>query len=226
MSSIPKSTHLGHHVVIEDGVSIGENVVIGHHTVILQGTQIGEHVTIGSNCVVGIQPAANEKMRKESPTERNLIIGAGTKIGHLVSIYAGSTIGRNVFIGDHASIRENVHIEEASVIGRAAIIELNTTIGKNCTIQTQAYVTGDTTLEDNVFIGPCVSMSNDKYMGAQAYTLKGPCIKQGAKIGNNASLLPGITIGSNTIVGAGAVVTKDVDTNIIVAGVPAKEIDA
>ena len=226
MSPIPKSTRLGHHVVIEDGVSIGEHVVIGHHSVILQGTQIRDHVTIGSNCVVGIQPAANGRMRTGSDAERNLVIEAGTKIGSLVSIYAGSTIGENVFIGDHASIRENVNIEEASVIGRAAIIELNTMIGMNCTIQTQAYVTGDTILEDNVFIGPCVSMSNDKYMGAQAYPLKGPIIKQGAKIGNNASLLPGITIGLNAIVGAGAVVTKDIEANTVVAGVPAKKINA
>ena len=87
------------------------------------------------------------------------------------------------------------------VIGRAAIVELNTTIGNRCTIQTLAYVTGDTTLEDDVFIGPCVSMSNDKYMGLQEYELKGPHIKRNAKIGNNASLLPSITIGEDAVVG-------------------------
>ncbi|UJL46871.1 N-acetyltransferase [Virgibacillus sp. NKC19-16] len=225
MSTIPENTQIGNHVVIEENVQIGENVVIGHHTVILQGTQIGDDVTIGNSCVLGIQPAANQRMRKSSKSNARLMIQSGTTVGHLTSIYSGTTIGRNVFIGDHASIRENVAIGDESVVGRAAIVELNTTIGKNCTIQTLAYVTGDTTLEDHVFIGPCVSMSNDKYMGAQNFSLKGPYIKKGAKIGNNASLLPDITVGNNTIVGAGAVVTKDLDDHITAAGVPAKKIN-
>lgn len=226
MSDIPESAQLGNHVVIEKDVVIGKNAFIGHHTTILKGTKIGDNVTIGCNCVLGIQPSVNQRMRKISKADTALSIQSGTRIGHLVSIYSGSTIGENVFIGDHASIRENVSIGAESVIGMAAIVELNTTIGKSCTIQTHAYVTGDTTLEDHVFIGPCVSMSNDKYMGAQQYALKGPYIKTGAKIGNNASLLPGIAIGTNTIIGAGAVVTRNMEDNIMVAGVPAKKMNA
>lgn len=226
MAPIPESTKLGNHAVIEKDVTIGENVTIGHHTIILQGTQIGNNVTIGCNCVIGIKPSINKRMRKVSENNSQLVIHSGTRIGHLVSIYSGTQIGKDVFIGDHASIRENVTVGEGTVVGRAAIIELNTKIGKSCTIQTLAYVTGDTTLEDEVFIGPCVSMSNDKYMGAQAYSLKGPYIKKGAKIGNNASLLPGIIVGTKTIVGAGSVVTKNTEDNVVVAGVPAKKINS
>lgn len=225
MSSIPKSVQLGRHVVIEDDVTIGEHVVIGHHSVILKGTKIEDGVKIGSHCVLGIQPASSERMRGTSNHTSPLVIQSGTKMGHLVSVYAGTQIGNKVFIGDHASIRENVSIGEKSIIGRAAIVELNTVIGKNCTIQTLAYITGDTTIEDNVFIGPCVSMSNDKYMGAEDYSLKGPFISNGAKIGNNASLLPGVRIGKNSIVGAGAVVTKDTSDDKVVAGVPAIDIN-
>ncbi|WP_233880813.1 acyltransferase [Virgibacillus halodenitrificans] len=225
MSNIPESAQLGNYVVIEDNVILGEGVVIGHHTTILEGTQIGDNVSIGCNCVLGIKPSVNKRMRKTSKGYTNLTIQPGTRIGHLVSIYSGTIIEKNVFIGDHASIRENVSIGEESVIGRAAIVELNTTIGKSCTIQTQAYVTGDTTLEDHVFIGPCVSMSNDKYMGAKHYSLKGPYIKTGAKIGNNASLLPAIVIGAKTIIGAGAVVTKNLEDKIVAAGVPAKKLN-
>ncbi|WP_147629098.1 N-acetyltransferase [Oceanobacillus massiliensis] len=224
MSAIPASTKLGDHVVIEKDVTIGENVVIGHHTVLLQGTQIGDNVVIGNNCVLGIQASVSQRMRKVSKGSSPLIIQPGTRIGNLASIYSGTRIGKDVFIGDHASIRNEVSVGDGSVIGRSAVVELNTVIGENCTIQTLAYVTGDTTLEDNVFIGPCVSMSNDKYMGAQSYSLRGPYIKKGAKIGNNASLLPGVTIGSESIVGAGSVVTKDIGDNTTVAGVPAKKI--
>src|SRR5690625_3302614 len=165
-------------------------------------------------------------MRKTHRKHTVLNILSNTRIGNVVSIYSGTKINKGVFIGDHASVRENVLIGEESVIGRAAIVELNTTIGKSCTIQTQAYITGDTILEDNVFIGPCVSMSNDKYMGAKEYSLKGPYIKEAAKIGNNASLLPGVVIGIDTIIGAGAVVTRDMDDGIVAAGIPAKKLNS
>jgi acetyltransferase-like isoleucine patch superfamily enzyme len=222
--SIPESAGIGKNVVIEDNVHIGENVTIGHNTVILEGTYIGDHVSIGSNCVLGVKPAGNKKMRKSDSPQQPLRIQSHTRIGSLVTIYSNTEIHENVFIGDHASIRENSSVGSGSVIGRGAMVELNTRIGKNVTVQTLAYVTGDTILEDNVFLGPCVSMSNDKYMGAREFTLKGPHVKNGAKIGNNASLLPGITIGEQAIVGAGSVVTKDVDGHTLCAGVPAKEI--
>ncbi|MFS0865164.1 DapH/DapD/GlmU-related protein [Fredinandcohnia sp. 179-A 10B2 NHS] len=225
-NNIPGNVILGQNVVIEDGVSIGENVVIGHNTVILEGTSIGDNVKVGANCVLGIQPSGNASMRKIGQTLQQLTIHSNVRIGNVVSLYTGTEIGEDVFIGDHASIRENVTVGSGSVIGRAAIIELNTRIGKNCTVQTLAYVTGDTILEDNVFLGPCVSMSNDKYMGAKKFSLKGPHIREGSKIGNNASLLPGITIGKNVIVGAGAVVTKDISDQWMVAGVPAKRLDS
>lgn len=220
----PDSISLGQNVVIEDGAKIGENVSIGHNTVILKGTIVGDNVKIGANCVLGIQPSGNANMRMVGQIEQKLIIHSNVRMGNLVSIYINSEINEHVFIGDHASIRENVTVGKGSVIGRAAIVELNSRIGQNCTVQTLAYVTGDTVLEDNVFLGPCVSMSNDKYMGAKDYDLKGPYIKKGAKIGNNATLLPGITIGSNAIIGAGSVVTKDIPDHSIFAGVPAKRL--
>ncbi|WP_226526791.1 acyltransferase [Metabacillus niabensis] len=223
MKNYPASIKIGQNVVIEEGAIIGENVKIGHNTVILKDTEIGENVEIGSNCVLGIIPGGNRKMREINRVDKPVVINNGVRIGNLVSIYSNTVINENVFIGDQASIRENVIIGEETVVGRSAIIELNTRIGKRCTIQTLAYVTGDTVLEDQVFIGPCVSMSNDKYMGAKDYNLKGPYIKEGAKIGNNASILPGISIGMRTIVGAGSVVTKDILDDEIVVGVPAKQ---
>lgn len=222
LSQLPENTKLGEHVVIEEGAKIGENVTIGHHTVILKDTIIGDNVTIGAHCVLGIKKSGSQQIRASNVKQPYLIIGENTKIGNNVTIYAGSEIADHVFIADQASIRENSAIGSRTVIGRGAIVELNTSIGKRCTVQTLAYITGDTVLEDDVFIGPCVSMSNDKYMGKKPYELKGAHIKKGAKIGNNATLLPNITIGENAIVGAGSVVTKDVPPNVTVVGVPAK----
>lgn len=224
MSANPKGLQLGQNVVIEEGVTLGENVSIGHNTVLLKGTVIGDNVKIGCNCVLGVKPGGNRRMRKENEAVEKLTIGNDTTIGNLVSIYSGTSIAENCFIGDHASIRENVSIGEETVVGRASIVELNTTIGKGCTIQTLAYITGDTTVEDHVFFGPCVSMSNDKYMGLQDYQLKGPHFKKNVKVGNNATFLPNVTIGEGAVVGAGSVVTKDVNDGDTVVGVPAKKI--
>lgn len=222
---LPSSGNIGEYVVIEEGVKLGEHVTIGHHTVILKDTQVGDHVSIGSHSVLGIQPKGNKQMRRSQfSVPKKLIIQSNSQIGNHVTIYSGTVIDEEVFIADQASIRENAFIGKGTVIGRGAMIELNTAIGAYCTIQTLAYVTGDTILEDHVFLGPCVSMSNDKYMGAEAYTLKGPHIREGAKIGNNASLLPGITVGKHAVVGAGSVVTKNVSDFQTVAGVPAREI--
>ncbi|MBO8156434.1 MAG: N-acetyltransferase [Bacillaceae bacterium] len=212
----------GKYVVIEEGAEIGKGVEIGHHTVILSNTRIEDGVKIGANCIIGITPGGNTRMRNENKVDTRLLIKKNATIGNGVSLYSGSTIHENVFIGDHASVREKVTIGRESVVGRGAMIELNSIIGKRCTIQTLAYITGDTILEDDVFIGPCVSMANDKYMGAKEIPLQGPIIRQKAKIGNNASLLPGVTIGHQAIVGAGAVVTKNVPDYTTVAGIPAK----
>jgi acetyltransferase-like isoleucine patch superfamily enzyme len=92
------------------------------------------------------------------------------------------------------------------------------------TIQTSSYITSNMTIEDNVFIGPCCSTSNDKYMGKGNYVHQGPIIRQGAKIGNNATLLPGITVGEDAMIGAGAVITRDVLPGCTVVGNPGKRL--
>ncbi|GAK08923.1 acyltransferase [Geomicrobium sp. JCM 19038] len=215
---------IGKNVVIHDGATVGENVTIGDNSVIYSDVILEDNVTIGPNNVIGIVAGGNDRMRKDNQSITPLVIKSGTKTGSLVALYAGTTIGQSCFFGDLSSVRENVTIGDRTVIGRSAIVELNTTIGSRCTVQTGAYVTGDSIVEDDVFIGPCVSMSNDKYMGARPFDMKGPHIKRGAKIGNNATLLPGVVIGVETIVGAGAVVTKNTKDQVTVAGVPAKEL--
>lgn len=219
---IGEQSEIGRFCVIHDQVSIGEGAVIGDHVVILPGTVIGSHVTIGSGSVIGKLPGANRKIKRKPQELSPLRIGNDVTIGALSVLYAGSEYADGVFVADHVSIRENVSIGENSVIGRSATIELNVRIGKNVIVQTGVYVTGDTIIEDEVFLGPCVSMSNDKYMGTQFFAYQGPTIKKGAAVGNNATLLPGIVIGERAMVGGGAVVTKDIPSRAIYVGNPAK----
>lgn len=224
-AKIGKNVKIGEYVVIEQNVVVGDDVVIGHHVVIKQDTLIGNNVMIEDLVSLGRRPSSNKKMaRKPSLELAPLVIGDHVKIGSNCVIYLGTTISKGVLIGDLASIRERVYVGKESIVGRNATVENNTSIGERVTIQTGAYVTADMIIEDNVFIGPCFSSSNDKYMGEGNYSHKGPILKRGSKIGNNATLLPGVIVGKEAIVGAGAVVTKDIKDNDIVVGNPAKQL--
>ncbi|SDK49485.1 N-acetyltransferase [Sediminibacillus albus] len=223
---IGENVSLGENVVIEPDVIIGNNTTIGNFVVIKQGTIIGSNVYVGDLTSLGKTPSSNKKMARHPAKDiPPLLIDDQVTIGNHCVIYKGSVIHKGILIGDLASIREGVEIREDSIIGRNAMVENNTYIGKRVTIQTSSYITADMTIEDEVFIGPCCSSSNDKYMGMGNYEHKGPTLKKGAKVGNNATLLPSVTIGERVIVGAGAVVTKNITDDDVVAGSPAKPLN-
>jgi acetyltransferase-like isoleucine patch superfamily enzyme len=111
------------------------------------------------------------------------------------------------------------------ILGRGSLIENDTTVGAGTRIQAEAYVTAYSTLEEDVFIAPCVVTTNDNFMGRtekRKSLMKGPTIRRGARVGGGAVLLPGIEIGEEAFVGAGAVVTKDVPPRKLVVGSPAR----
>ncbi|MCP1354965.1 N-acetyltransferase [Aneurinibacillus migulanus] len=220
---VGKNVVMGENVTIESNVMIGDNVIIGNYVVIKKNTIIGNNVKIGDLVVLGKEPASNKKMARKPNTKLPpLEIKDGVTIGCNTVIYYGVVLHEDVLVGDISSIREDVVVGESSIIGRNVMVEPATTIGRKVTIQTGCYITANMIIEDEVFIGPCCSSANDKYMGMGNFQHKGPIIKRGAKIGNNATLLPGITIGEKAIVGAGAVITRDVAPNKIVVGNPGR----
>jgi acetyltransferase-like isoleucine patch superfamily enzyme len=130
-------------------------------------------------------------------------------------------------VGDQAFVRERCEIGDDVVIGRGSLVENDTTIGALTKIQAMAYITAYSTLEEEVFIAPCVATTNDNYMGRteRRHELrKGPTIRRGARIGGAAVLLPGIEVGEEAFVGAGAVVLTDVEARAVVVGNPARKI--
>jgi acetyltransferase-like isoleucine patch superfamily enzyme len=189
------------------------------------GTILGDGVRVLENAVVGKQPAlsARSTAKREplAPTE----IGDGTVVSAGAIVFAGSRIGVRVILGDQSCVRERVTIGDHVVIGRGSLVENDTTIGAMTKIQAEAYITAYSTLEEHVFIAPCVVTTNDNFMGRterRHELVKGPTIRRGARIGGGAVLCPGIEIGEEAFVGAGAVVTKDVAPGVIVVGNPAR----
>lgn len=143
-------------------------------------------------------------------------VGKDTKIFHpdLVNIY-GCELGNNCKVGPFVEIQKGVKI------------------GNNVKVSSHSFICEGVTIEDDVFIGHNVTFINDKFpkstidgklQDENDWTCIPTLIKKGASLGSSCTILCGVTIGKNAMVGAGAVVTKDVPENTVVAGVPAKEI--
>ena len=197
-----------------------------HPTAVVHpGTVLGEGVTVLEHAVVGKQPTLSPRSTARRDPLPPAVVGAGTVISTGAILFAGSTRGERVILGDHSCVRERVTIGDVVVVGRVSLVENDTTIGDRTKIQAEAYVTAYSTLEEDVFVAPCVVTTNDNYMGRTERRLelmRGPTIRRGARVGGGAILCPGIEVGEEAFVGAGAVVTKDVPPRSVVVGSPAR----
>jgi len=227
-AQIGKGCTIGHNVVILDDVQIGDNVYVGHNVIIHEGTKIGNGNFIDDGSILGRVPKSGASAQRKAPLILPpLEIGNDCIISTHAIVYAGTRIGNQVMVGDLASIRESNIIGDKVIVGRLVMIEPRTRIGNNTIIQTGTHITGDAIIEDEVFFGDEVSTSNDNRMGrGKGRVYKGPHIKRGARIGSNATLLPGVIIGEEAVVAAGAVVMRDVPDRRIVIGIPARVVRA
>ena len=195
--------------------------------VVHQGTVLGEGVKVLEYAVVGKQPTLSPRSTARRDPLPPTVIGDGTVVSTGAIVFAGSTIGARVILGDQSCVRERVAIGDDVVVGRGSLVENDTTIGARTKIQADAYVTAYSTLEEDVFLAPCVVTTNDNLMGRTEKRLglmKGPTIRRGARVGGGATLCPGIEVGEEAFVAAGAVVTKDVPARTVVVGSPARAI--
>jgi acetyltransferase-like isoleucine patch superfamily enzyme len=193
--------------------------------IVYPGTVLGDGVRVLEHAVVGKQPTLSPRSTAKREPLPPATIGAGSIVSTGAIVFAGTEVGERVILGDQSCVRERVVVGDDVVVGRGSLVENDTTIGARTKIQAEAYVTAYSTLEEDVFIAPCVVTTNDNFMGRteQRLTLmKGPTIRRGARIGGGAILCPGIEVGEEAFVGAGAVVTKDVPPRALVVGNPAR----
>jgi UDP-2-acetamido-3-amino-2,3-dideoxy-glucuronate N-acetyltransferase len=193
--------------------------------IVYEGTVLGEGVRVFEHAVVGKQPSLGARSTAKREPLPPTVIGDGTVVSTGAIVFAGSQVGARCIVGDQSCIRERVALGDDCILGRGSLIENDTTVGAGSRIQADAYVTAYSTLEEDVFIAPCVVTTNDNFMGRtekRKELMKGPTIRRGARIGGGAILCPGIEIGAEAFVGAGAVVTKDVPPGVVVVGSPAR----
>jgi UDP-2-acetamido-3-amino-2,3-dideoxy-glucuronate N-acetyltransferase len=197
-----------------------------HPTAIVHpGTVLGEGVKVLEHAVVGKQPTLSPRSTARREPLPPAEIGDGTIVSTGAVVFAGTSIGERVVLGDQSCVRERVTVGDDVVIGRGSLVENDTTIGAMTKIQAEAYITAYSTLEEHVFVAPCVVTTNDNFMGRterRHELVRGPTIRRGARVGGGAILLPGVEIGEEAFVGAGAVVTKNVEPRMLVVGSPAR----
>jgi acetyltransferase-like isoleucine patch superfamily enzyme len=178
------------------------------HVRIGQGTLIDDDVRVGGEHSGASRPI---EIGRDARIRGGSTIDDGARIGDRFET------GRHVFIGEDTVIGDDCHIENNT------IIEVGCTLGDRVRVQANCYVASFTTIEDDVTIGPGVGLANDPHPGSADHAcMRGPTIERGAQIGMNATILPFVTIGERSVVGAGSVVTRAVPAELVVAGNPAR----
>lgn len=193
-------------------------------TEVLPGVQVYPGVEIGEGVVLEPPLVLGKPPRGREPGELRLVIGAGAVIRPFTTIYAGTVLGPGVQTGQCVSIREDNEIGEGASIGTGAILEFGNRVGARSRIHSGCFLEL-TIVEEDVFVGPRVVFTDDPHpMGCPRYKecLGGVTVRALARIGANCTLLPGVVVGRNSLVGAGSVVTRDVPEDMVVAGNPAR----
>ena len=178
---------------------------------------LGADAQIGEYVVLGVPP------RGHAPGELETRIGARAMIRSHTVIYSGNVIGDDFQTGHGVLIREANQLGHRVSVGSHSVVEHHVVIGDDVRIHSNAFVPEFTVLETGCWIGPNVVLTNARYPlspGAKE-ELQGPHVESRAKIGANATLLPGVRIGADALVGAGAVVVRDVPPGKVVVGNPA-----
>jgi acetyltransferase-like isoleucine patch superfamily enzyme len=213
-------------LVLSPTASVGRDVVFGANVIVHDGVVIGDGVIVQDNVVLGKVPKLAPTSGAAGQAVDALVIEEGAAICAGAIVFAGAHVGPRAIIGDQSYVRERATVGERTVIGRGSAIDNDVTIGARVKVQTNVYVTGFSVVEDDVFLGPCVMTTNDDAMGRHGpdEPLRGATFRRACRVGGAAVLVPGVEVGEEAFVAAGAVVTTDVPSRAVVMGVPARVI--
>jgi acetyltransferase-like isoleucine patch superfamily enzyme len=210
-------------LLLGENVRIGADVAFGAHVAVHDGTVIGDGCTIEDHAVLGKRPRLARGSSAQGQVG-DLELCAGVTVCAGAIVFAGAHIGEGAILGDQCYVRERSRVGAGSVIGRGSVVDNDVLVGARVKVQTSVYLTAFTLVEDDVFVGPGATTTNDDTMarhGAET-PLRGAILRRACRIGGGAVLTPGVEVGEEAFVAAGAVVTHDVPALAVVMGVPAR----
>ena len=219
-AQVGNNVHIGHNCIIEDGVFIGDDTFIDSNTVIRRGVSVGKGGFIGSNCILGEywMDFCKDRQYHSHP----LSIGVNSLIRSGSIIYAGSTIGDNFQTGHQTTIREKADIGNNASIGTFSDIQGNCRIGNYVRLHSNVHIGQLSVIDDFVWIFPYVVLTNDPTPPSENFV--GVHVHSFAIVATGAIVMPGLDLGQDCLIGAGAIVTKSVEPYAVAVGNPAKSI--
>jgi acetyltransferase-like isoleucine patch superfamily enzyme len=225
MSATPqvRADPRGPGLMVGEDVEIGSEVSFGAYVVVHAGTVIGAGCVIEDHAVLGKRPRLAPGSSAEGETG-GLKLGEEVKVCCGAIVFAGAEIGAGAIVGDQAYVRERSRVGPGSVIGRGSVVDNDVRVGARVRVQTGVYLTAFSIVEDDVFLGPGASTTNDDTMNRHGpqRPLRGATLRRACRVGGSVVLTPGVEIGEEAFVAAGAVVTRDVPPRAVAMGVPAR----
>jgi acetyltransferase-like isoleucine patch superfamily enzyme len=218
---------VGAHAVIARGAHLGAGASVGAHTVIHEGVIVGDGCVVEDHVVLGKQPrlARGSSAASAAGTEHQpLRLGARVTVCAGAVVFAGASIDDEAILGDQSYVRERASVGARTVIGRGSVLDNDASIGARVKVQTNVYVTAFSVVEDDVFLGPGVVTTNDDTMSrhGRQTPLRGATLRRACRIGGGAVLTPGVEVGEEAYLAAGAVLTRDLPPRAVAIGVPAR----
>jgi acetyltransferase-like isoleucine patch superfamily enzyme len=210
-------------LVLGEYVKIGEGVSFGAHVVVHDGTVIGDGCVIEDHAVLGKRPRLARGSSAQGEVGE-LELGERVTVCSGAVVFAGAILAEETILGDQSFVRERTRIGPRSVIGRGSVVDNDVTVGARVKVQTSVYLTAFTVIEDDVFVGPGATTTNDDTMARHGpeTPLRGATLRRACRVGGGVVLTPGVEVGEEAFVAAGAVVTRDVPARAVVMGVPAR----
>ena len=220
MKSIAKTATIKEGVIIGENVTIEDNVYIDYGAIIKDNVHIKEGTFVGAQCILGeyLADFLDDKVNKKHP----LVIGRNSVIRSKTIIYGDCVIGDYFQSGHRVTIREKSMIGHHTRIGTLSDIQGYCEIGNYVSLHSNVHIGQTAKIADFVWIYPYVILTNDPTPPSE--TMTGVTVDKFAVIATNVTILPGVHIGADALVGAGATVTRDVGGGRIVVGNPAKDV--
>jgi UDP-2-acetamido-3-amino-2,3-dideoxy-glucuronate N-acetyltransferase len=210
-------------LLLGEGVEIGEGVAFGAHVVVHAGTVVGDGCVIEDHAVLGKRPRLARTSSARGEVGR-LELGKRVTVCTGAVVFAGARVDDEAILGDQSYVRERSLVGTRSVIGRGSVVDNDVRVGERVKVQTGVYLTAFTTIEHDVFVGPGATTTNDHTMARHddSTPLRGATLRRACRVGGGAVLTPGVEIGEEAYVAAGAVVTRDIPARAVAMGVPAR----